>query len=164
MNWDAIGALGEVLGAIAVIATLLYLAVQTRHARVAVETASTLGTIEGHSRFRQALMTDPDLADLLAKANSGTDLTEGEAQRIKMLFLELFLAGVAGVATQANIKSPRIETEYLVNFLKDNPSGIPHWNEQSDMLYKLVPEFCRAVEKGIVELSSQQQINQKGGS
>ena len=142
MNWDAIGALGEVLGAIAVIATLLYLAVQTKHARVAVETAATLGTIEGHSRFRQALMTNPTLSDLLAKANSGTDLTEGEAQRIKMLFLELFLACVAGVATQANIKSPRVEAEYLLNFLKDNPSGILHWNYQSEMLYKLLPKFA----------------------
>lgn len=31
MNWDAIGAVGEVLGAVAVIATLAYLAVQVRH-------------------------------------------------------------------------------------------------------------------------------------
>ena len=92
MNWEAIGALGEVLGAVAVIATLLYLAVQTRHARVAVETASTLGTIEGHSRFRQALIKHPELTDLLAKANSSTELTEGEVQRIKILFIELFLS------------------------------------------------------------------------
>ncbi len=30
MNWDAIGAIGEVLSALAVLATLLYLAVQVR--------------------------------------------------------------------------------------------------------------------------------------
>jgi hypothetical protein len=33
MNWDAVGALGEVLGSIAVFLTLGYLAVQVRHAR-----------------------------------------------------------------------------------------------------------------------------------
>jgi len=33
MNWDAIGAAGEVLGAIAVFVTLVYLATQIRHAR-----------------------------------------------------------------------------------------------------------------------------------
>ena len=33
MNWDAIGALGEVLGSIAVFLTLGYLAIQVRHAR-----------------------------------------------------------------------------------------------------------------------------------
>jgi hypothetical protein len=30
MNWDAIGAIGEVIGAIAVVATLIYLAIQIR--------------------------------------------------------------------------------------------------------------------------------------
>lgn len=30
MNWDALGAIGEMLGAIGVIATLLYLSVQIR--------------------------------------------------------------------------------------------------------------------------------------
>jgi hypothetical protein len=30
MNWDAIGAIGEVLGAIAVVVTLIYLGVQIR--------------------------------------------------------------------------------------------------------------------------------------
>ena len=30
MNWDAIGAIGEIVGAAAVVASLLYLAVQTR--------------------------------------------------------------------------------------------------------------------------------------
>lgn len=157
MNWEAIGALGEVLGGIAVIATLLYLASQTRHARIAVESAANLGTIEGHSRFRQALMTNPDLTDLLAKANSGTDLKEGEAQRIKMLYMELFLACTAGIATQSSNKTPRVDAEYLVNFLKDNPSGISHWKEQSDMLYKLVPKFCRAVDKGIAEINNAHQ-------
>ena len=31
MNWDAIGAIGEIDGAIAVVATLFYLAAQIRH-------------------------------------------------------------------------------------------------------------------------------------
>lgn len=33
MNWDAIGAIGELLGATAVLVTLVYLALQVRHAR-----------------------------------------------------------------------------------------------------------------------------------
>ena len=35
VNWDAIGAIGEIIGAVAVVATLLYLAVQTRQLRSA---------------------------------------------------------------------------------------------------------------------------------
>jgi hypothetical protein len=37
MNWDAIGAIGEVLGAIAVFATLIYLAVQIRQNTLAIK-------------------------------------------------------------------------------------------------------------------------------
>jgi hypothetical protein len=33
MNWDAIGAIGEMLGALVVVITLVYLAVQIRYAR-----------------------------------------------------------------------------------------------------------------------------------
>jgi hypothetical protein len=40
MNWDAIGAIGEIVGAIGVIATLGYLAIQTKHNTRAVN-AST---------------------------------------------------------------------------------------------------------------------------
>jgi len=35
MNWEAAGAIGEIVGAIAVIATLAYLATQIRYARLA---------------------------------------------------------------------------------------------------------------------------------
>lgn len=33
MNWEAIGALGEIIGAIAVFGTLLYLAIQIKQVR-----------------------------------------------------------------------------------------------------------------------------------
>ena len=33
MNWDAIGAVGEMVGAVAVVLTLVYLAVQSRNVR-----------------------------------------------------------------------------------------------------------------------------------
>jgi hypothetical protein len=33
MNWDAIGAIGQLLGSVAVFVTLSYLAIEVRHAR-----------------------------------------------------------------------------------------------------------------------------------
>ena len=35
MNWEAVGAVGEILGAVAVVLTLVYLAIQVRYARKA---------------------------------------------------------------------------------------------------------------------------------
>jgi len=40
MNWDAISAIGEILGAIAVVATLGYLAVQIRQNTTALSVSS----------------------------------------------------------------------------------------------------------------------------
>ena len=37
MNWEAVGAIAELLGAIAVVATLIYLAIQVRHSKNALE-------------------------------------------------------------------------------------------------------------------------------
>lgn len=42
MNWDAIGAIGEVLGAAVVVLTLGYLAVQVRHAKTATADQSRI--------------------------------------------------------------------------------------------------------------------------
>ena len=33
MNWDAIGAIGEIIGGVVVVATLVYLAVQAKRTR-----------------------------------------------------------------------------------------------------------------------------------
>ena len=37
MNWDALGAVAESLGALGVIATLIYLAIQVKHSKKATE-------------------------------------------------------------------------------------------------------------------------------
>jgi len=78
MNWEAIGALGEVVGALAVILTLLYLAVQIRHSkklleenqRIAVsQTFQTRAAMRMDS-FRFGL--DPQDADVLSRTVAPT--------------------------------------------------------------------------------------------
>ena len=47
MNWDAIGAIAELVGAIAVVGTLFYLAIQVRHGKEATE--ANTQSLELHS-------------------------------------------------------------------------------------------------------------------
>jgi hypothetical protein len=47
LNWDAIGAIGEILGAAAVVATLAYLAIQIRHAKDAAADVNRLSRAAG---------------------------------------------------------------------------------------------------------------------
>ncbi len=68
MNWDAIGAIGEIVGALAVLVTLIYLAVQIRHAKKQIE----LNGIQERARFVVDVMmpvaADPSLASIMMKA------------------------------------------------------------------------------------------------
>ena len=68
MNWEAIGAVGEIVGAVAVVGTLFYLAIQIRQNNRVVEENSRqlrLGevdaTLQSFSRYR-ALLVDPQTA------------------------------------------------------------------------------------------------------
>ena len=77
MNWDAIGAVGEIVGAIAVVLTLIYLAVQVRHSRELLEESKkiALGQIsQGNASFRlelQRYWAQPHLTEIRAKVEKG---------------------------------------------------------------------------------------------
>ena len=69
MNWDAIGAIGEIVGAMAVVATLLYLAKETRTNTKAVVAASTRASSWGFAEFDERLATHPELTALIVKSS-----------------------------------------------------------------------------------------------
>ena len=64
MNWDAIGAIGEVIGAIGVIATLLYLSAQIRQNTKAVQTGSHHGVTDSFNQLNAKIAEDERLARL----------------------------------------------------------------------------------------------------
>ena len=71
MNWDAIGAIGEVGGAIVVVATLIYLARQIRESTQATRIAAYHSATEQLWSVGVAVSTDPGLAEILAKTFAG---------------------------------------------------------------------------------------------
>ncbi len=77
MNWDAIGAVGEILGAIAVLATLGYLAIQIR------QTGASARTQSYHLAIEQLVngALQPDFMELLLKSDT-EDLTSDEELRL----------------------------------------------------------------------------------
>ena len=100
MNWEAIGAIGEVLGAIGVIVSLVYLSVQIRqntaqigeHSRE-LRIAALDAIASSFSRFRDPLIRDPELAALwLRGIEDYGALDPVERVRIGRLFQELFFA------------------------------------------------------------------------
>ena len=82
MNWDAIGAIGEIAGAIAVVATLLYLSKQIRQNSRSVEISALRDTTAQWNHWSEMLATSADLADIVAKGNhSYGSLSESESLR-----------------------------------------------------------------------------------
>ncbi len=78
LNWDAIGAVGEIAGAIGVIVTLLYLSGQIRLGNLHATSQARQRMVEqAHSELYQ-LVNDQDLAELFVKES----LTGAESARL----------------------------------------------------------------------------------
>jgi len=72
MNWDAIGAIGEILGALAVVTSLLYLATQIRGQNREAKVAAVHDISQALGNHVSQLQ-DPEKAELLVEAMSGWD-------------------------------------------------------------------------------------------
>ena len=68
MNWEAIGVVAEVVGAVAVVFSLIYLAVQVRHAKDATESASVDALAAGFNTLNTHFVDDPELCALYLRA------------------------------------------------------------------------------------------------
>lgn len=63
MNWDAIGAVGEIIGAVAVIATLIYLAKQIKDSARAARSAAVTDATTAMQAFYLELGRDPQVSE-----------------------------------------------------------------------------------------------------
>jgi len=63
MNWEALGAVAELLGAIGVIATLVYLSAQIRHNNDQLRGAATTAVYEYQRTLTEMLSADRELYD-----------------------------------------------------------------------------------------------------
>ena len=94
MNWDAIGAVGEIFGAIAVFVSLVYLAVQTRNNTRALRSSAFHQVRESFSQVSLAMAEDPDLAILVNSAlKNDQSLTENDIIRYHSLLTTLVRRG-----------------------------------------------------------------------
>jgi len=78
MNWDAIGAISEAIGALAVAATLIFLIVQVRQNSKAVNATVTHGSITAFNDLNSILATNPRLAEVLDRGNANPDQLSDE--------------------------------------------------------------------------------------
>ena len=93
MNWDAIGAIGQVLGSLAVFVSLGYLAVQTKVSASATKHASQNAFVSEYNQFLTDMRTQPELIELLVRASSeGTETLDFKSQeQLHLFFTQQFI-------------------------------------------------------------------------
>ena len=79
MNWEAAGAIGEILGAAAVVATLFYLAHQVRHATSVARSAARQSIAQMNVDAWGASLDPQVLSRAATKVAAGEELTPEEA-------------------------------------------------------------------------------------
>jgi hypothetical protein len=89
MNWNAIGAVSEGLGALAVFVTLVYLALQVRDARTEVARTARQNRSHAAREITLTLALDERIGHVLAKANANLG---GHSQVVEALMEQTGLA------------------------------------------------------------------------
>jgi hypothetical protein len=91
MNWDAIGAIGQMLGSLAVLITLVYLALQVRQNTLTHRATAHMGRY-AFAREQIGMMTNPTTAALALKGLSDSDTyTEIEAWQCHSLLMAFII-------------------------------------------------------------------------
>ena len=75
MNWEALGAIGEIVGAVAVIATLGYLAVQIRQNTRALKASTHQSLSDSTIRFQAVSPDNAEVARIRVAGNKDLSLT-----------------------------------------------------------------------------------------
>ncbi len=130
MSIMELGALGEFVGAFAVVATLIYLALQIRHNTKAMQQSQNIAIGEAYAvtggtrvNANQALI---DNADVWIKGNSGQELDTKESLVFRTLFENeatwFFTAYLEAVSTRSSAEAVYLIKDFA-NLLHQNPGA-----------------------------------------
>ena len=154
------GAIGEIIGALAVVASLIYLAVQirqnTRQISLSLD-ASRLAAfernVESGIRSRELLITNPELSELFIKGLADyNSLPRTDRFRCNMLFRNVLSALQGGFIRQLEIGGNSAEFEGFTKILDAmlvHP-GIHQWLEEIEPDWR--PEFNEFVAARAAEI------------
>ena len=121
MNWEAIGAIGEITGALAVLVTLAYLATQVRQNTKAIR-ASTLSTWIDATNAANTLHYRN--ADFVERALAGgDDLSDSEMRRFHVQVVQTFNALEAVYLFHM---SGIVDTEFFESKMRITESVLAH--------------------------------------
>jgi hypothetical protein len=130
MNWDAIGSIGEVLGSVGVMVTLVYFAVQIRGTQVATRLVAESTTQEAriainHHRFENM--------ELITKANRGDELSEVERSQARLIVHSENITMLMSFRRFRSLGEDGFDqARFFARFLCDNPGLEKFWFDEAE--------------------------------
>jgi hypothetical protein len=164
MNWDAIGAIAETLGAVGVIASLVYLATQIRHSREQMSQNTRAMRASGYQSFFQSMdevamrsTSSPEMAEALRLGITNFDqLNEEQAFYFNNWMLGMFMAFEnghyqfrTGILDESRWRLHRSNLTACLN----SPGPRQWWRQDPLGRDSLDPEFFALVEEILGEES-----------
>ena len=164
MNWEAIGAIGEIVGAAAVVATLIILLFQVRHSTQVMEESNKLelaSALDRHSdsvgAWRGRMVENADLMRIWVAAQNDEAMDAIDYMRFSFQwidftntqrsnFMRAKTVGAPGLGRQAVLSLAVIanQSDHMMREWKVNRA----WHELESS------EFVQLVDEAIVELKS----------
>ena len=91
MNWDAIGAVADSIGAVVVIVTLIYLTIQLRQNTKAIRHSTDRAVFEDAYKWMYTVVENPEVAELYVAGMNGDEQSSADALRFSLLLNNLFV-------------------------------------------------------------------------
>ena len=150
LNWDAIGAAGEIAGAIAVVVSLLYLARETGRNARALDATSIREFGFRLSEWHQNVARDPGMKALIIKSASPElgEYTDSEWWETRICCISLFLIYQTSYMHLRLDLGHREEAMNYVQIARDLIDSFPAWRKFWDDETKsgmFTAEFIEAV-------------------
>ena len=156
MNWEAISAIGEITGAIAVIITVGYFALQTKAAREASADANRLERSNGVREIMLATISSKDVREALDKGMGSASLHGEFASKLQVSRDEAFIVHWLmlswfwlhwGQYASTTTKKGLDELKNVVEIFYGNPGVQIIWNNSPFAKPALENDFVNFVEE-----------------
>ena len=159
MNWEAAGAIGEMVGAFAVVITLIYLSIQIRSSQRANKALVRETIATNYINLIRSDLDDPSLAEVFVKLQKDEELTDVEKHRLRKFsilnlryFENILYQFENGLLDKKEWETYRRTLSY--NFLDPNPKpGTIAWtynlapNAYSDRFQALIETIRTEIEE-----------------
>jgi hypothetical protein len=148
MNWEAVGAIGEILGAVVVVATIFYLAIQIRHSHRSNQMVAASRIAESADAWLGRLVQDKELNDIYQNGmRDYSSLEQSDQSRFDLLIVQ-FLRSIEAAWTQDELgvldKNQWYGYKMTTRHIIGSRGGSVAFDK---MRTSFSPAFCTAVEE-----------------